>query len=102
MKIAIYCVNYHSQDRLVHYLESIDEAIQQTQGDLTLNSALLWPIKAVGFSQTISFCAIAVIATTASNIVDKSFFIILIVMRFIRCKGNVFISKYLKNCLTFI
>ena len=36
MKIAIYCVNYHSQDRLVHYLESIDEAIQQTQGDLTL------------------------------------------------------------------
>ena len=37
MKIAIYCVNYHSKDRLEHYLLSIDRAVKATKGDLQLD-----------------------------------------------------------------
>ena len=32
-RIAIYCVNYHSKDRLEHYLLSIDKAVKAADGD---------------------------------------------------------------------
>ena len=34
--IAIYCVNYHSCNRLVHYLASIDQAIKNVPGEVAV------------------------------------------------------------------
>jgi GT2 family glycosyltransferase len=36
-QVAIYCVNYHSKDRLEHYLQSIDLAVKATEGDLQVD-----------------------------------------------------------------
>ena len=36
MRIAIYCVNYHSCDRLTQYLASIDQAVKNAQGELSM------------------------------------------------------------------
>ena len=36
MRIAIYCVNYHSCDRLVNYLASIDQAVKNAQGEVAV------------------------------------------------------------------
>ena len=36
MRIAIYCVNYHSCDRLVNYLTSIDQAVKNAQGEVAV------------------------------------------------------------------
>lgn len=36
-QVAIYCVNYHSKDRLEHYLQSIDLAVKATSGDFQLD-----------------------------------------------------------------
>ena len=36
MRIAIYCVNYHSCDRLVQYLASIDQAVKNAQGEVAV------------------------------------------------------------------
>lgn len=36
MRIAIYCVNYHSCDRLVNYLASIDQAVKNVQGEVAV------------------------------------------------------------------
>ena len=37
MKIAIYCVNYHSKDCLEHYLLSIDKAVKAADGAVVLD-----------------------------------------------------------------
>jgi GT2 family glycosyltransferase len=36
-KVAIYCVNYHSKNRLEHYLQSIDQAVRAADGDVVLD-----------------------------------------------------------------
>lgn len=37
MKIAIYCVNYHSHEKLEAYLQSADDAMKEVQGNVTLD-----------------------------------------------------------------